>query len=153
MPTLPLRTPALCTRFSPPTASIRGLLAVGCELSLRLSPLPATLTRNLQLTENKTTLSLFRATLTSRDKHKSFVCHSYKKHGGVGEDVPIFARRSQLPRHAGTPATLILSYVYFITRAHPGGGGGASAFNLPLSTLDSFHQSPVTDHGSLITPP
>jgi hypothetical protein len=84
MPTLPLRTPALCTRFSPPTASICGLLAVGCELSLRLSPLPATLTRNLQLTENKTTLSLFRATLTSRDKHKSFVCHSYKKQGGWG---------------------------------------------------------------------
>ena len=48
------------------------------------SPLSATLTDNPQLDENKTTLSLAFATLTGRVKHKSFVCHSYKKHRGVG---------------------------------------------------------------------
>ncbi len=83
MSALTLRTPSLCTRFSPITPSIRGPLAVGCDLS-PLSPLPATLTGNSQLTENKVTLSPFRATLTSRDKHKSFVWHSYKKQAGWG---------------------------------------------------------------------
>jgi hypothetical protein len=153
MPAPSLRTLCLCIKPSPLPLSSGRLSAVGCELPPRQSPLAATLLERLELAENKTTLGSFTATVTAAVKPKSFVCHSYKKHGGVGEDVPIFARRSQLPRHAGTPATLILSYVYFITRAHPGGGGGASAFNLPLSTLDSFHQSPVTDHGSLITPP
>src|SRR5579859_694579 len=46
------------------------------------SPLLATLTRALQLIENPTTLSPFPAALTSRVKPKSFICHSYKKHGG-----------------------------------------------------------------------
>jgi len=49
-----------------------------------LTPFPATLTSHLQLAENKTTLSLAVATLTSRVKHKSFACHSYKKHPGRG---------------------------------------------------------------------
>jgi hypothetical protein len=51
---------------------------------LQLTPFPATLTSHLQLAENKTTLSLAVATLTSRVKHKSFVCHSYEKHPGWG---------------------------------------------------------------------
>jgi hypothetical protein len=106
MPTHPLRTPALCTRFSPLTASIRGLLAVGCELSLRLSPLPATLTRNLQLTENKAALSPFRATLTGRVKHKSFVCHSYKKQGGWGvPDIAFQIRPSTSSFQLSTSST------------------------------------------------
>ena len=46
--------------------------------------LSATLTDTPQLHENKATLSLAFATLTRRVKHKSFVCHSYKKHRGVG---------------------------------------------------------------------
>jgi hypothetical protein len=49
-----------------------------------LTPFPATLTCHLQLSENKTTLSPAVATLTSRVKHKSFACHSYKKHPGGG---------------------------------------------------------------------
>jgi hypothetical protein len=48
------------------------------------SPLSATLADNPQLHENKATLSLAFATLTRRVKPKSFVCHSYKKHRGVG---------------------------------------------------------------------
>jgi hypothetical protein len=51
---------------------------------LSLSPFPATLTDDLQLTENATTLSPFAATLTSRVKHNPFVCHSYRKHPGWG---------------------------------------------------------------------
>ena len=49
-----------------------------------LSPFPATLTDNSQLTENPATLSPLPATLTSRVKPKSFICHSYKKTPGVG---------------------------------------------------------------------
>ena len=49
-----------------------------------LTPFPATLTSHLQLAENKTTLSPAVATLTSRVKHKSFACHSYRKHPGWG---------------------------------------------------------------------
>jgi len=48
------------------------------------SPLAAILTDTSQLHENKTTLSPASATLTRTVKHKSFVCHSYKKHRGVG---------------------------------------------------------------------
>jgi len=47
------------------------------------SPFPATLTSRLQIVENKTTLSPAVATLTDCVKHKSFVCHSCKKHPGV----------------------------------------------------------------------
>src|SRR5580692_5400373 len=62
-----------------------------------LSPLAATLTDQSQLIEESITLSLAFATLTGRVKHKSFVCHSYKKHPGVG--IP---SRHSLPsiRHA-----------------------------------------------------
>jgi hypothetical protein len=49
-----------------------------------LSPVFATLTVHSQLVENTITLSLAFATLTDRVKHKSFACHSYKKHPGVG---------------------------------------------------------------------
>ena len=49
-----------------------------------LSPFPATLTSRRQLNENKVTLSPAFAILTGCVKHKSFVCHSYKKHGGWG---------------------------------------------------------------------
>jgi hypothetical protein len=49
-----------------------------------LSPFPVTLASSLQLTENTATLSPVPATLTSRVKHKSFVCHSYKKTPAVG---------------------------------------------------------------------
>src|SRR5579863_2172129 len=49
-----------------------------------LSPFPATLTDHSQIVENSATLSPVFATLTSRVTHKSFVCHSYRKHRGWG---------------------------------------------------------------------
>src|SRR5579872_734094 len=49
-----------------------------------LSPFSATLTDCPQLHENTGALSPVFATLTDCVKHKSFVCHSYKKHGGWG---------------------------------------------------------------------
>jgi hypothetical protein len=51
---------------------------------LPVTPLFATLTTLPQIPENTTTLSSVFATLTSRVKHKFFVCHSYKKHPGWG---------------------------------------------------------------------
>ena len=56
-------------------------------LSLRpffLSPLFVTLRDHPQLTENPATLSPFPATLTTHVNHNPFVCHSCKKHPGVG---------------------------------------------------------------------
>ena len=49
-----------------------------------LTPFPATLTRHLQLAENKTTLSPAVATLKSRVNPNPFVCRSYKKPWGWG---------------------------------------------------------------------
>jgi hypothetical protein len=80
----------------------RSLLTLGCKLSTvghlfafssfhfelstfnisPLSPFPATLTSRRQLNENKVTLSPAFAILTGCVRHKSFVCHSYKKCGG-----------------------------------------------------------------------
>jgi hypothetical protein len=120
MSAVPLR---LCLRISPLAPSIGELLAVGCESSFALSSSPAT--------------------LSSGVKHKSFICNGYKKHGGEGGGLPspLLTRHASLPRHAGTPAyperrlrgvtlptrtpaTLILSYVYFIIHGHPGWGAG-----------------------------
>ena len=49
-----------------------------------VTPFPVTLASHLQIAENKTTLSPAVVTLTGCVKHKSFVCHSCKKHGGWG---------------------------------------------------------------------
>lgn len=49
-----------------------------------LSPFPAALTGCPQLHENSAALSPAFAILTECVKHKSSVCHSYKKHGGWG---------------------------------------------------------------------
>jgi len=64
-----------------------------------LSPFPATLTSRLQIAENKTTLSPAVATLTDCVMHKSFVCHSYVKHGGWAYPRPAIAGwLSRLPQ-------------------------------------------------------
>jgi hypothetical protein len=94
MPALSLPIPSLCVKPSSLSPLSCGLSTVGCELSSPLSPLLATLMRHVQITENTATLSPFPATLTRRVKPKSFVCHSYEKHGGVGCPLPFFDRRS-----------------------------------------------------------
>src|SRR5208282_870224 len=60
--------------------------------SASLTPFPATLTSHLQTAEKSATLSPAFATLTRRVKHKSCVCHSYKKHPGWG--MPLFSADS-----------------------------------------------------------
>jgi len=49
-----------------------------------LTPFFATLTNHLQPIENAITLSPVFASLTDIVKHKSFACHSCRKHRGVG---------------------------------------------------------------------
>jgi len=68
-----------------------------------LTPFPATLTSTLQITEKQASLSPAFATLTSRVKHKSCVCHSYKKHPGWG--VPSFSANSALAALKSTRAS------------------------------------------------
>src|SRR5579859_7427700 len=79
-----------------------------------LSPFLATLTADLQLTENPATLSPATATLTSRVTHNPCVCHSYEKHPGCGGGhgwsttvgQPILAvlfQISTLSRHKSSP--------------------------------------------------
>ena len=77
-----------------PTSSLKVLQLVNKPTSpsqslstvspLPVSPFLVTLASHRQLAENKTALSRTIATLTDRVKHKSFVCHSYKKHPGWG---------------------------------------------------------------------
>ena len=64
--------------------------------SVSLTPFPATLTNTLQTTDNPATLSPAFATLTNHVKHNPCVCHSYKKHRGVGSHPSnqIFSFRS-----------------------------------------------------------
>jgi hypothetical protein len=104
---------------------------------ISVSPFLATLTTSLQLTENTSTLSSAFATLTNLVNHNSFVCHSYKKHRGVGipsrchpkssEGSAFLCPLSPLPRR-GYPAKGNLSL--------------ASPLILPLVTS---HQPPVTN--------
>ncbi len=72
------------TRVAP--TQTKSLLALCAEPQNHApeSSFPSTLTSPSQIAENASTLSLAFATLTDRVKHKSFACHSYKKHGGWG---------------------------------------------------------------------
>jgi hypothetical protein len=63
-----------------PTSSFRSK----SRPATRLTPFLATLTDSPQLAENSPTLSPFPATLTQHVNHNPFVCHSYRKHPGVG---------------------------------------------------------------------
>ena len=96
------------------------------------SPFPATLTDSPQLTENSATLTPVPATLTGRVKHKSFICHSYKKTPGVGfalvnslvaqTTVCALLRPSSSEGHVGGPRrriTLSLSLIYRNTQGVP----------------------------------
>ena len=67
-------------------SAFHGPYTLSCILqkSAHISPFLATLTITRQITENKTTLSLVFATLTGYVKVNPCVCHSYKKHRGVG---------------------------------------------------------------------
>src|SRR5208282_1048354 len=91
--------------FRSPSTPIRSFpdlyaLCVSASSFPSLSPLPATLANCPQLHENTATLSPVFATLTDCVKHKSFVCHSYRKHGGWGvpstKQIPIIHARYQL---------------------------------------------------------
>jgi len=84
MSALPLLTPPFHVKLSPLALACLGPLTVTYKLSCPLTPLFATLMSYAQATENTATLSPFPATLASRVKHKSFICHSYKKHRGWG---------------------------------------------------------------------
>ncbi len=79
--------------------------------SVSLTPFPATLTSHLQRHEKSATLSLAFATLTSRVKHKSSVCHSYKKHPGSHLSSQRsfrsgFSRPNFLPTHYSPVSTI-----------------------------------------------
>jgi hypothetical protein len=178
MPTLPRRILCLCVKSSPLPPLSCELSAVGCELSLSLSALFASLTSHTHLTENKATLSLFPTTLTRRVKPKSCVCHSYKKHRGVGEPVSFFGRHSPSlasvthtnARNSNPLMRLLHNSLDTQVRGMSSATSAAPArlwsaptfiaalavpFFLQLSTFNfrplppfTSHQSPVTAHGS-----
>src|SRR5579859_7270292 len=126
-----------------------SLLCTSSRNVLPLSPLLATPTDPTQPIENKTTLSLAFATLTAPVTHKSFVCHSYKKHRGGGYTVqPGISFRSLTTRHSP------LATISFIIRTSKtqhlssfrmntykkNRGRGAPSFFLPLFLLSDFSQ-------------
>jgi hypothetical protein len=177
MSTLPLRTLCLCVKLPPRSFQTRGRSTFVRHPLTPVRPFFATLTTHLQPTENKTALSPFPATLASRVKHKSFVCHSYKKHQGVVRHAPLFARHLSL----GSPATRRnarnsnpLMRLLHNSRT-PGAGGYASsatklqsspletcpttiaaqillsAFDYQLSSFSASHQSRITSHRTRVT--
>jgi len=164
MPVLPQPAPPrspIASILFPPNCQ---LFAVGCHPSPRLTPVLATLAEDLQLLENKSTLSPFPTTLTRRDKSKSFVCRSYKKTPGVGEPVFFFDRCS--PFLACVTHTNSRNSNPLIGLLHNSldtrGWGHADqdrppnpSFRVQLSTFDfrplpqtTVQQSRVTDHGT-----
>jgi hypothetical protein len=96
--------PALHSHFgTEPPNNAPTLPAFDLQLSTFNQPLtlfPTTLAGSPQLAENPSTLSPFAATLTSRVKHKSFPCHSYKKHPGGGVYPP---QRVSPPNQSSVP--------------------------------------------------
>jgi len=109
--------------------------SVDCQLSAvssPVSPFVATLTDSSQPIENPATLSPVFVTLTSRVNPNPCVCHSYKKHPGVG--CPSFSANS-------VPSALKF------TRALPS-TDPFDAPHRPPHCFSSFHQSPVTIHQS-----
>ena len=118
--------------------------------SISLTPFLAALTVLPQLNENKPTLSLVVATLTSHVKVNFIVCHSYKKHPGrvsailnffvAQASVSALSRQSASERsEAKDPQELNNLAVLPVTRHNS--AVAASALSLPLVTN---HQSPVT---------
>jgi hypothetical protein len=77
----PPSSPKVLQLFTTPTSSYRSLSTVSPP---SVTPSRATLASLRHLAENKTTLSPAVATFTDRVEHKSFACHSYKKHPGWG---------------------------------------------------------------------
>jgi hypothetical protein len=73
-----------------------------CRKTPPVSPSFATLADGPQLAENSTTLSPVPATLTDTVKHKSFACHSYRKHPGWGShpSSQVLSFRNLTTRHS-----------------------------------------------------
>jgi hypothetical protein len=162
MPALSLRTPPLCIKLSPPRLATHRCTIFAYQPVTPVSPFFATLTRHLQPAENNATLSALSATLTALCKPKSFVCHSYKKHGGVGCHVPPLFHRSTpgasatrrnarnsnplkcLPHNSRTPRG------WGSARRHRPADSEfslqPSTFNIRLFPLVTIHQSRVTSH-------
>jgi hypothetical protein len=107
------------------------------ENLISVSPFLATLTTSLQLTENTSTLSSAFATLTSHVNHKPFVCHSYKKHPGVG--IP----RGCHPE--SSEGSAFLCPLSRLPRQAPPAKGDPSAASSLILPLAASHQPPVTN--------
>jgi hypothetical protein len=100
-----------------------------CSLAtVPVTPFSATLAGHSQLTENPATLSPAFATLTRRVKHKSFVCHSYKKHRGWG--MPFSSNLRTI--ETAEPAAIFLA-----TRSHLINTSGG----LPRKRVGAFREN------------
>jgi hypothetical protein len=123
------------------------------QTPLCVSPFPATLTDDPQLTENPATLSPVPATLTSRVKHNPFVCHSYKKHPGWGYTFqskiisPFSCSPVSNPNPSGIGTDEETQGQHTIG---PAGSGGTANPGCPLPSFTA-HGSRVTDHDSSVT--
>jgi|GEM_PF-3679586 len=75
MSTLPLRTPPIRIKLSPPSFPKCGLSTVGCQLSFPLSPLQSALPQNAPITPLESALP--------KTQHlKPFRIRTYEKIGG-----------------------------------------------------------------------
>jgi len=109
-----------------------------------VSPFPATLTGRPQLHENKTTLSLAFATLTSPVKANPFVCHSCKKHRGVGIPSECHPERSEASAFSRSLSPLP-------RQSHPAKGNPSKVVSALFLSLVTNHQPPVTNFCTIRT--
>jgi hypothetical protein len=113
-----------------------------------------------QISENTATLSPFAATLTSRVKPKSCVCHSYKKTPGGGypsRDRFPLPRRHRHTAHQSCRHTAHQPHRAAAPARHPSpnlssrGNRGICFSILDHGTLDTRHYPLPTTHNSLST--
>jgi hypothetical protein len=122
--------------FAPPRS-------VGCQLSAvsyPVSPFPATLASSLQIAEKPAALSPAFATLTSRVKHKSCVCHSYKKHPGSHPSSQIFSFRS-LATHQSRITKSFIIRTYAKCSRNPFGMNTSKTKGLKLFRINTYKKT------------
>ena len=96
-----------------------SILSAPFSQSCPATPFPAALTSHLQSHQNTTALSPAFAALTNQVTRNSFVCHSYKKHPGVGWAASFKPQFFDLPPQTSRLTTRISSFQFRISVRSP----------------------------------
>jgi hypothetical protein len=132
----------LCVEIPVPT------FCTASKKSTPLSLLPATLTSQPQLMENGTTLSPVFATLTKNMGVGVAIVGQRRSLPSFSWAVSLRILQSSLCARTATPATPIVSYVYFTVLWIPGGGSSSSflvSFRPPAGCVEHLAAFPAPE--------